>query len=81
MTNNRLNCAPALTLDQRNMRGVDGEDEFARGIILHLQLQLGAVFFSQEFVPSPTAFSGLDTLSNRKRAMAKGGKLARHLIG
>ena len=61
---------------QWDMCGVNGEDEFARGVAIQLWFQLRAFFLSQEFVPAPSAFSIFDALPNRKRAMSKGGEPA-----
>ncbi|WP_222869697.1 hypothetical protein [Roseobacter fucihabitans] len=64
MANNGFGRSPASMLDQWDMRSVYVEDEFARGIVVQLQLQLRAFFLNQKFVPASAAFSVSDALSD-----------------
>lgn len=70
---------PAPMLDQWVLCSVDVEDDFAREIVVQLQLQLLAFFLSQKFVPASAMLSVFDAFPDRKRAMPKGGEFTRQV--
>lgn len=56
MADNRLECAPAPMPNQRDMRGIDCENDLSRRVALQRQFELSAIRVVQALMPEPITF-------------------------
>lgn len=81
MSDDCLERTSAIAFEQRDVRGVDTEDDLPRFVALHVQLKLRAIPIVQALVPKPIPLGVVNAFSDRKRAMSECGEFSREMTG